>query len=341
MSDQRLFDDETAGLVLRRAAEMQHESNVPVHGGDGLSAAELEQIATEAGIDPAFVRRAIAEAQVSYPETEHSPVFGEVKTLELVEEHCGASSSVLIRLEDGSLDFLCHRGWSGEETSDRLAAARKSEFIARAVAEGMVVNGFQPEETAPDDGPLVVAPLFDATGVVKALLCLDEIPATRLNESTIRVFLGIADWISSALARWCAALFGARSPRAKSSASACQRFSRETGPASVMSGLWIFSTPVLDSRPHRERSRNASRNRPQHHADRTRLWLLRSRSLQPQLQPNHAYVAVQLSPKTQEQRVGVGVQALACSVSLSIIRLKPVLQRDPQAKACTPARSSG
>jgi hypothetical protein len=121
--------------------------------------------------------------------------------LELVEEHCGAASSVLIRLEDGSLDFLCHRGWSGEETSDRLVAARKSEFIARAVAEGMVVNGFQPEETAPDDGPLVVAPLFDATGVVKALLCLDEIPATRLNESTIRVFLGIADWISSALAR--------------------------------------------------------------------------------------------------------------------------------------------
>jgi len=85
MGDQRLFDDETAGLVLRRAAEMQHESNVPAHSGDGLSATDLEQIATEAGIDPAFVRRAIVEAQVSSPETEYSPVFGEVKTLELVE----------------------------------------------------------------------------------------------------------------------------------------------------------------------------------------------------------------------------------------------------------------
>ena len=93
MSDTRLFDDETAGLVLRRAAELQHESNVPVHGGDGLSAAELEQIATEAGIDPAFVRRAIVEAQVSSPETEHSPVFGEVKTLELVEVMEGEVSS--------------------------------------------------------------------------------------------------------------------------------------------------------------------------------------------------------------------------------------------------------
>ena len=76
MNDQRLFDDETAGQVLRRAAEMQHESNVPVHGGDGLSAADLEQIATEAGIDPAFVRRAIVESQVSSPETKRSPVFG-------------------------------------------------------------------------------------------------------------------------------------------------------------------------------------------------------------------------------------------------------------------------
>ena len=71
MSDQRLFDDETSGQVLRRAAELQHESNVPVHGGDGLSAADLEQIATEAGIDAAFVRRAIVEAKVSSPETQH------------------------------------------------------------------------------------------------------------------------------------------------------------------------------------------------------------------------------------------------------------------------------
>ena len=85
MSDQRLFDDETSGQVLRRAAELQHESNVPVHGGDGLSATDLEQIATEAGIDAAFVRRAIVEAQVSSLETQHSPVFGEVKTLEMVE----------------------------------------------------------------------------------------------------------------------------------------------------------------------------------------------------------------------------------------------------------------
>ncbi|MCK5489897.1 MAG: hypothetical protein KAI98_07905, partial [Gemmatimonadetes bacterium] len=85
MTDQRLYNDETSGQVLRRAAELQHESNVPVHGGDGLSAADLEQIANEAGIDPAFVRRAMVEVQVASPETERSPFLGEVKTLEMVE----------------------------------------------------------------------------------------------------------------------------------------------------------------------------------------------------------------------------------------------------------------
>lgn len=121
--------------------------------------------------------------------------------LEMVEEHCGAAASVLMLLEDGSLDYLCHRGWSGEEVGKRLAIARQSAFVKRAVAEGVAVNGLDPAEVAPPEGPLVVAPLFDAGGVVKAILCLDEIALSRLNESTVTVFLGIADWASAALAR--------------------------------------------------------------------------------------------------------------------------------------------
>jgi hypothetical protein len=85
MNDTRRFDDEAAGEVLRRAAELQHESSVPAHSGGALSAADLEQVAREAGIDPAYVRRAMAEREVDSPETRRSPIFGEVKTLELVE----------------------------------------------------------------------------------------------------------------------------------------------------------------------------------------------------------------------------------------------------------------
>jgi hypothetical protein len=104
-------------------------------------------------------------------------------------------------LEDGSLDHLAHRGWPDDELGDRLEAARESEFVERAITGGVPVNGFRPEETPPATGPLVVAPLFDAGGVVKALLCLDHVPVSRLNEATITLFLGIADWVSAALAR--------------------------------------------------------------------------------------------------------------------------------------------
>jgi len=121
--------------------------------------------------------------------------------LEMVEEHCGAAASVLILLEDRSLDFLCHRGWPDDEFGHRLAVARESMFVRRAITDGVAINGFDPEEAPPQEGPLVVAPLFDAGGVVKALMCLDHVPLARLNESTVTVFLGIAEWASAALGR--------------------------------------------------------------------------------------------------------------------------------------------
>lgn len=142
MSDQRLFDDETSGQVLRRAAELQHESNVPVHGGDGLSATDLEQIATEAGIDAAFVRRAIVEAQVSSPETQHSPVFGEVKALELVEILEGEVSpdSVDRMLEEVQRAFadggtVTRTGRSATWSASRtLASSRLSSLVVAITA---------------------------------------------------------------------------------------------------------------------------------------------------------------------------------------------------------------
>ena len=142
MSDQRLFDDETSGQVLRRAAELQHESNVPAHGRDGLSATDLEQIATEAGIDAAFVRRAIVETQVSSPETQLSPVFGEVKTLELVEVMEGevSSDSVDRMLEEVQRAFadggtVTRTGRSATWSASRtLASSRLSSLVVAITA---------------------------------------------------------------------------------------------------------------------------------------------------------------------------------------------------------------
>ena len=121
--------------------------------------------------------------------------------LELIEEHCGAGSSVLIPLPDGSVDLLCHRGWADKEAPQRLEEARESEFVRRALEDGADVNGFSLDEAPPSSGPLVVATLVGSTGVIEALLTLDTIPASRLNNFTIRTFFAIGEWISAALSR--------------------------------------------------------------------------------------------------------------------------------------------
>ncbi len=85
MNDSKRYDDESTAEILRRAAEMQHDGVVSVPLGEGLTGTELEQGARGAGIDPAFVRKAITESNLSTPDTEHSRFLGEVKTLEIGE----------------------------------------------------------------------------------------------------------------------------------------------------------------------------------------------------------------------------------------------------------------
>lgn len=97
MTDERSFDDERVGEILRRAVELQHAGAVPATRGEGLSQSELERVASEAGIDPAYVRRAIAESGPTTPHTERSRFMGEVKTIEvsgLLEGEVGPDAMV-------------------------------------------------------------------------------------------------------------------------------------------------------------------------------------------------------------------------------------------------------
>jgi len=57
----RLYDEKQVGKLLKRATELQREDPVRAAVSGGLSLAELEEIAGEAGIDPLFLRRAAAE----------------------------------------------------------------------------------------------------------------------------------------------------------------------------------------------------------------------------------------------------------------------------------------
>lgn len=78
----RLYDENEIGKLLERATALQREDPVRTAAPGGLSLAELEEIAAEAGIDPRFLRRAAAEmaSGASSPEGwEH--VTGERMTL--------------------------------------------------------------------------------------------------------------------------------------------------------------------------------------------------------------------------------------------------------------------
>ncbi len=58
----RRYTEKEAGKILRRAAELQR-AEPSVADPSGFSLSELEEVAQEAGIDPAVVRRAAAELQ--------------------------------------------------------------------------------------------------------------------------------------------------------------------------------------------------------------------------------------------------------------------------------------
>ncbi len=69
----RLYGDREVGLILKRATELQ--DTAPEPSGTGLSLKELEEIALEAGIDPAHLRRAAAEVEAGPLASGFSTVF--------------------------------------------------------------------------------------------------------------------------------------------------------------------------------------------------------------------------------------------------------------------------
>ena len=66
----RRFDEREFALILRRAATLQ-QSDAARPPRSGLSLAEIESIAAEAGIDPAYVRQAVAAVSSDAPTIGH------------------------------------------------------------------------------------------------------------------------------------------------------------------------------------------------------------------------------------------------------------------------------
>jgi hypothetical protein len=74
--DARRYTDREVRLILKAAVEIQQQSADAAQPSGGLSLAELEQVAAEAGIDPAVIRRAAASLDAGAPEDAPSRFLG-------------------------------------------------------------------------------------------------------------------------------------------------------------------------------------------------------------------------------------------------------------------------
>jgi len=81
----RRFDDEEVARILERAAELQHRAPLAPPDISGMTLAQLEQVATEAGIDPQHVRDAAAalERETRTPALPGASLLGAPMRLEL------------------------------------------------------------------------------------------------------------------------------------------------------------------------------------------------------------------------------------------------------------------
>jgi hypothetical protein len=72
----RKFNDEEVALIIKRAAELQQTEQVAQDSSNAMSLKEVEEIAKEAGIDPALVRRAAVTLDKPSEITRPSPWVG-------------------------------------------------------------------------------------------------------------------------------------------------------------------------------------------------------------------------------------------------------------------------
>lgn len=89
----RQYSEREVRLILKTAVEMQQQrADRAGELAGGMSLVELEQVAVEAGLDPAYVRRAAAQLNTVGPSAEHSVFLG------------GPTHIVIERLVDVAID---------------------------------------------------------------------------------------------------------------------------------------------------------------------------------------------------------------------------------------------
>jgi hypothetical protein len=78
----RRFSEKEVAHIIKRASELQQEE-APAESTTGMSLAELESVAREAGLDPALVRRAATDLDTRITDRKPSSFIGAPTTLSL------------------------------------------------------------------------------------------------------------------------------------------------------------------------------------------------------------------------------------------------------------------
>src|SRR5687767_11432039 len=76
LPSRRRYSDDEVALIIQRASELQQADAAAREPGSGLSLTELEEVALEAGLDPALVRRAAADVDTRQPSDVFSRLLG-------------------------------------------------------------------------------------------------------------------------------------------------------------------------------------------------------------------------------------------------------------------------
>ena len=175
------------------ATKWQHEAEQQQSDLDMLQHVnrELKRRVFDRSFDFPSVMSTVASSTDGHAEKSFDVPLG------MLVDFCGASKcSVLYVLPDGVIDLAAHRGWDEDDMLTRLQSMRHNHRVQRALVEARPIVTLSDTDVE-RSGPLLVAPLADASGVIKALLCIDDLPPARFDQSTVRTFLGIATWAAT------------------------------------------------------------------------------------------------------------------------------------------------
>lgn len=137
----RRYSEKEAGRILRKAAEMQR-AEPSAADPSGFSLAELEDVAREAGIDPAVVRRAASQLDVSRGESVGSALAGGPLSIrverEVPGEYPAERFDTLVPLIQSASPWQGHAGVVGKTLtwSARADSNTSSLQVLVAAADG-------------------------------------------------------------------------------------------------------------------------------------------------------------------------------------------------------------